>query len=630
MRGNAEIRRIPTELSRTIRPVTLRLSPSGLKSTGAGASSASRDGNMATASKGANRIIHFSLFELDLAAGELRRNGAKVRLQEQPLQILITLLERPGELVRREELRAKLWPADTFVDFDHGLNAAVRRLRDALGDSAETPRFVETVARRGYRFIGPVQGLMSPTGEPCPLGGSETQSARKPQWLRIALVAGILLLAVGTIWWFLRPAQPKPQLTERRLTANPDDAPVTSGVISPDGKYLAFTDKTGFYLRQVDSGETHAVPLPKGFDAQAESWFPDSTHLVVSSVDDPKKPPSLWEVSIMGGTPRKLYDDGAFARVSPDGSKIAFLRSENEEIWLMQADGDSARKIVSEEESGFGPVAWAPDGMRFAYVRTKYHYGSYELDTQIQVYDVSSARSEVVLPLSELADDIGWANGGRLIYSLREPQPNVEDFNLWWVQLDARTSRALGSGTRITSGQGSTRGISITRDGRRVALWRRTRQPDVYLTHLDGQGKSFSKPQRLTLDERQDYPWSWTPDSKAVLFTSNRDGAFHIFKQGIDQTQPELLVGGSDDLYMPRLSPDGSVMLYLVTTKMGEPSVNSRLMRVPLAGGPSQFVLKARGILNQECARLPSTLCVYSQVDARSREIFHFRSGNKR
>jgi DNA-binding winged helix-turn-helix (wHTH) protein len=131
---------------------------------------------MATA-RGTNRIVHFSLFELDLEAGELRRNGAKVRLQEQPLQVLIRLIERPGELVRREELRAKLWPADTFVDFDHGLNAAVRRLRDALGDSAETPRFVETVARRGYRFIAPVQGLVSPTAEPFPVGGSEIQSA---------------------------------------------------------------------------------------------------------------------------------------------------------------------------------------------------------------------------------------------------------------------------------------------------------------------------------------------------------------------------------------------------------------------------------------------------------------------
>jgi len=88
------------------------------------------------------------VFELDLRAGELRRNGSKIRLQEQPFQILVTLLEHPGEVVTREELRSKLWPADTFVDFDHSLNAAIRRLRDALGDSADRPRFVETVARR--------------------------------------------------------------------------------------------------------------------------------------------------------------------------------------------------------------------------------------------------------------------------------------------------------------------------------------------------------------------------------------------------------------------------------------------------------------------------------------------------
>jgi DNA-binding winged helix-turn-helix (wHTH) protein len=103
-----------------------------------------------------NSTIRFSVFELDLKAGELRRNGSKIRLQEQPFQILVSLLEHPGEVVTREELRSKLWPADTFVDFDHSLNAAIRRLRDALGDSADRPRFVETVARRGYRFIAPV------------------------------------------------------------------------------------------------------------------------------------------------------------------------------------------------------------------------------------------------------------------------------------------------------------------------------------------------------------------------------------------------------------------------------------------------------------------------------------------
>jgi DNA-binding winged helix-turn-helix (wHTH) protein len=98
----------------------------------------------------------FGVFELDLRAGELRRQGLKIKLQEQPFQVLAQLLERPGHVVSREELRNRLWPADTFVDFDHSLNAAIRRLRDAVGDSAENPRFVETVARRGYRFLAPV------------------------------------------------------------------------------------------------------------------------------------------------------------------------------------------------------------------------------------------------------------------------------------------------------------------------------------------------------------------------------------------------------------------------------------------------------------------------------------------
>src|SRR2546427_10787677 len=100
--------------------------------------------------------VRFGVFEVDLRAGELRKRGVKVRLQEQPFQILAMLLERPGETVTREELRNRLWTADTFVDFDHGLNKAVNRIRDALGDSATSPRFVETVARRGYRFLADV------------------------------------------------------------------------------------------------------------------------------------------------------------------------------------------------------------------------------------------------------------------------------------------------------------------------------------------------------------------------------------------------------------------------------------------------------------------------------------------
>ena len=103
-----------------------------------------------------SRIARFGVFELDLSAGELRKNGVKLRLQEQPFQVLALLLERAGDIVTREELQQKLWPSDTFVDFDHSLNTAINKVREALGDSASSPRYVETLARRGYRFIAPL------------------------------------------------------------------------------------------------------------------------------------------------------------------------------------------------------------------------------------------------------------------------------------------------------------------------------------------------------------------------------------------------------------------------------------------------------------------------------------------
>jgi DNA-binding winged helix-turn-helix (wHTH) protein len=185
------------------------------------------------------RLVQFGIFEVDLRGGELRRNGAKVKLQEQPFQILSMLLERPGQLVTREELQRKLWPADTFVDFDHSLNAAIRRLRDALGDSAENPRYVETVARRGYRFLTPVNGARALI---------VTQPTRKPgvelkHWT-IFLTCG--LLSVLVVGWLIVHGRHQPivaqpgQIKHRRLTANPDEDPVLGAVISRDGKYLAY------------------------------------------------------------------------------------------------------------------------------------------------------------------------------------------------------------------------------------------------------------------------------------------------------------------------------------------------------------------------------------------------------
>src|ERR1700719_3790707 len=112
------------------------------------------------------RILRFGVFEVDLKACELRRQGLRLKLPEQPFQVLVVLLENPGEIVTRDELRNRLWQGDTFVDFDHGLNKAEMRLRELLGDSSENPRFVETIPRRGYRFIAPVAGSFIPASSP--------------------------------------------------------------------------------------------------------------------------------------------------------------------------------------------------------------------------------------------------------------------------------------------------------------------------------------------------------------------------------------------------------------------------------------------------------------------------------
>jgi DNA-binding winged helix-turn-helix (wHTH) protein/Tol biopolymer transport system component len=616
------------------------------------------------------RMVRFGVFEVDLRAGELRRNGVKVKVQNQPFQILSMLLERPGEIITRDEMQARLWSAETFVDFDHGLNSAIRRLRDALGDSAEEPTFVETLGRRGYRFVFPVEkprveqpkrsegyeseglaevvSISGPAPEevsPVPVlelvSPAPVPPVQRPWKLKAALACGALVVLASLVplsnensylsrtrlgesarHLLLIEHAATPTITQRRLTANPSDTPVANGVISPDGKYLAFTDGSGFYIRQLAGGETHAIPLPEGFEPRPESWFPDSVHLVVSVFHDlERKPPNLWEISILGGTPRRLAEEGSSARVSPDGSKIAFLKGpwDNQEIWLMEPDGNGARKILDAGDEWFGPVAWAPDAKRFAYIRGANSTIPDRFWKRIDVYDLAQGRSERVLSEVRLGDHIAWMKTGRLIYAVHEAEPNQGDINLWAIQLKADSGLPSGRPVRITNDRDAIAGLSADAAGNRLALLRSNSQADVYVADVEERGERLSAPRRLTLDQRDDYPTTWTPDSKTVLFLSDRDGPFRIFKQDIGQTQSELLVGGDDIVIMaPRLTPDGLSALYLVTAKRKDLPDNRRLMRVPLAGGASQVVVEGPEIMGYQCARLPSKLCIYGQIESNS------------
>ena len=593
-----------------------------------------------------NSTIHFSLFELDLKAGELRRNGSRIRLQEQPFQILVSLLERPGEVVTREELQRKLWPSETFVDFDHGLNAAIRRLRDALGDSADTPRFVETVARRGYRFIAPVSRPATATGESTAgvqAGESErgpvispAPGHRGPKRIILGAVAGILAAGILVFIYFGLRSPVRSVVSQRRLTANRSEVPVLSAALSRSGKHLAFADTTGLYLRQVDSGETHSFSLALGGVANPESWFPDDSHLIVASRD--RATARLWRVSVWGGEPYLLADNASAAVVSPDGSEIAFIRGvgteSSEEIWVMQANGEKATKHLRCQSCSLGGLAWSPDGKYLAYVQQQYEMGSFwGFDTELEILNLITDQTQEIK--THVGPALAWTPDDRIIFVQGEPPPNQSDSNLWWLRLNPRTWRPEGVPERLTNGNGLISGMTASADGKRFAILRRTLQPNVYITELGDHGSRLSTPRDLTPDEWYDFPTAWTPDSSSVLFFSDRGGHFQIFKQAIAQTQPELLVGGDQTVALPRLSPEGSWVLYL-NSGFQEPHVRAagaprrdiampqRLMRVPLSGGPPQQVLEGTGINDLQCATAPSSICIYSELSPGEEHFFTF------
>jgi Tol biopolymer transport system component/DNA-binding winged helix-turn-helix (wHTH) protein len=576
---------------------------------------------------GEARTRRFGAFEIDLVAGELRRNGLKVKLQEQPLQVLGLLLERPGEVVSRDDLRNRLWPADTFVDFDHSLNAAIKRLRDGLGDSAENPRFVETVARRGYRFLAPVSIGPANGNRAVEERAASKESARRPKrripmgWI-VAATAAIALVLFGLKLGLLLGRRPPAALRISQLTANPADDRVRAGAISSDGKYLAYSDENGFYLRQIDTAETHPVPLPPGLMAESLSWFPDSVH-IVAALSGQGQPSSLWAISVLGGNARKFYDSGASPAVSPDGKEVAFItgRKLREQVWVVGTDGTGPRKLVGEKGDFFGALAWSPDGAMIAYTRGRIANG-YGVKGAIEILQAQEQRVIKRLPVAFLNGPLAWVRDGRLIYSLNEPRPHQLDSNLWSVALDER-AQPTDAPARLTNDSGEVLSISAAADGRRVLYLKGMPEPDVYVGKLEGQ-RRLSEPSRLTLDDRQDIPYDWTPDGKEVIFVSDRTGTFSIYRQAIDQALPELLVAGSEPILEPRLSPDGTQLLYVQYPNWGERVASVPLMRVPLAGGTPQKVVEANWISNHQCARAPAKVCLYSVAGENELTFFTF------
>src|SRR6202166_2851079 len=225
-----------------------------------------------------------------------------------------------------------------------------------------------------------------------------TQHSSK-KWQIAAVAVAVVVVGALALWFASHRGMPskvtQPIAAARRLTSNPTENPISVSAISPDGKYLAYSDRTGTYLRLVSTGEVHSL-LSKNSEVQYLSWYPDSTRLLISWPPSPAAKMGLWVMPIVGGNPRQLTDEGWSASVSPDGSQIVFLKAAmfgetGAEVWLMHADGSEQRRIITAAGDGtaYSSPVWSPDGHWLAY--DKFRFGAYSNEAWIELFNLEHA-----------------------------------------------------------------------------------------------------------------------------------------------------------------------------------------------------------------------------------------------
>ena len=329
------------------------------------------------------RIVSFGVYRCDLRAGELYKSGLKVRLANQPFRLLTILLERPGEVVAREELREQLWSAETFVDFDDGLNTAINKLRAALDDQADNPRFIETIPRRGYRFIGSVE----PQNGNASTAGATQEQALPPDalvrfpayeggergpvsgWFRrwqVGVPAGAAIAAAAFALWWYTPLPPPQVIRTDQITSSARIDTIAKPV--SDGQRIYYLQRDGDHWNLMQAslrgGDGLRLEAP-GKNAMVLDVSPDASEILIASFEKRDGEKQLWMMPAQGGVARRLGNANAsFAVISPDGKSIAYAR--DTALWMMDADGANAHKLADL----LGPaswLAWSPQGDRLRF-----------------------------------------------------------------------------------------------------------------------------------------------------------------------------------------------------------------------------------------------------------------------
>ena len=573
--------------------------------------------------------VRFGRFDFSADTGELRKDGQRVKLSGQAIQVLAMLAASPGKLVTREDLQQKLWPGASYGDPEHGLNAAVNKLRETLGDSATEPKYIETVPGRGYRFIGQLEPetlllnseLTPPTVAPAP--------DRFRKFLTHAILVAVGFAVLLSLGWLARKAvrNPEPALTAVPLTALPGNAVWPS--FSPDGQQIAFGwdnnlggSATDFFVQSVGgSGPpvqlTHAGSRP--LLSALTAWTPDGKWITYARYNpQPEQRPVeiVLTPAPMGG-PELVLQRTNFAQCglswSPDGKYLAFsdrdLPNEPYAVFLLERDTLERRRVTTPPKGVSGGDAFAAfshDGKRIAFVRDVNGV------MQVAVLTLSSSSTQILASgPGTVVGSVAWdPSDADIIYSSDvsgswrlwrvastggEPRPLGEDG--WAPAVSTRAHRlAYGRGSsdsniwRIGLGKETVETRSIL-----IASSRQDSQPEfspdenkiVFASDRSGSAEIW------TSDSKGDNPLQitqlgnpstgsprWSPNGKLIAFDSRAQGKSDIYSVGLDGAAPRLITQDGFDDSRPSWSADG-IWIYYQSNRSGE----MQLWKVPAFGG---------------------------------------------
>jgi len=515
------------------------------------------------------RLFHFDCFLVNTQSGELYRDGARLKIPDQSFDILAMLLERPGEVIKRTEIQKRLWPDDTVVEFENSINAAIKRLRTALGDSAEQPRFIETIPRRGYRFVGTLTEV--------PAKGVERGNAGKTRWVGIRRWAALVVAgtAVATLCVLfvarfsrLSDASRIPEIEVVPLARMPGNEFEPS--FSPDGNQAAFAlnagKNSGIYTMMV--GGEKVVALTKGPGDCCPAWSPDGREIAFSRATEWSY--EVYVVPAVGGSERRVVawpkqtehnratlpwrENSRVVNWSPDGKMLALTEISGDRtharVTLFSMDEGTFRPLSSPPEGtlDYGP-SFSPDGRSIAFVRAS-AAGVVE-----DLYIVPASGGEprrLTFDNTIIMGAPAWTRDGKeLVFSSsRAGLPT-----LWRVEVLGGTPRpVLGAGASVSF-------PAISRIGNQLAYQQMSDKMNILETKVRN-GKQQSPATLAIFQKGGNSRPQFSPDGRRIVFESNRSGFSEIWTCDADGANPTQMTSLHGTAGAARWSPDGRYIAF--------------------------------------------------------------------